>query len=342
MAQDTVDPIDGTISIVTPENITFHYHVAGPFQRAMAYLIDIGIRTLILIIMIIIAVMVVLQIGEIGVGVFLVTQFLLSWFYGAIFETYMNGQTPGKRLLGLRAVTVDGKPINAMQAVMRNLMRTADTYPLVAPAAFGITWGDSAIMHTSLLPTFIIGLAVMSLNKRYQRIGDLIAGTMVILDHKKQTQGLHDVRQPAVLYVASLLPLNYRPDQSMSQALAHFIDQRNRLSQERRDEIAGRLSKPLCRQFKLDSNINPDLLLQALYYRAFISDGQEEVAQAAPMATIAGYQAVSYPPQVPQPVFGQPPVLMPPAAVPPAIQPATPAVHPNRPPPSRPPKRGEF
>jgi len=62
--------------------------------------------------------------GGVGLSVILVAWFGLSWFYGGFFETVWNGQTPGKRLLGLRVLTVEGQPINALQAVLRN----ADVY----------------------------------------------------------------------------------------------------------------------------------------------------------------------------------------------------------------------
>ena len=325
--RDAIDPIDGTISIVTPENITFDYHVAGPFQRALAFLIDIGIRTIILIGLYILSLIIDYQLGGIGHAMFQVVQLIVIWMYGILFEIYMNGQTPGKRILGLRSVTVDGKPMNAMQAVLRNMLRMADTFPLVAPAAFGVNWGNSPVFQLSFIPTFMVGLLVMSMNKRFQRLGDLVAGTMVIVDQKQSTQGLHDVRHPNVLYIASLLPANFKPDQSMSQALAHFIDQRNRLAQQRRDEIAKHLAEPLCKQLKLDPNINPDLLLQALYYRAFVSDAQNEVPLTVPLVASVptspiGYAQSPYPQNVTQPQVLQNP--------------------PRQAPPSRPPTRGNI
>ena len=328
--RDAIDPIDGTISTVTPENITFDYHVAGPFQRAFAFLIDIGIRTAILFGLYILTLIIDTQLGGIGHAIFQVTQLIVIWMYGILFEIYMNGQTPGKRMLGLRSVTVDGKPMNAMQAVLRNMLRMADTFPLVAPAAFGINWGNSPVFQLSFIPTFMVGLLVMSLNKRFQRLGDLVAGTMVIVDQKQPTQGLHDVRHPSVLHIASLLPANFKPDQGMSQALAHFIDQRNRLAQQRRDEIANHLAEPLCKQLNLDPNINPDLLLQALYYRAFVSDAQDEMPLTSPMATIVpinpGYVQPPYPQYVAQPI----------------PQPLPPQIPPRQTPPSRPPTRGNI
>src|SRR6185503_6367494 len=90
-----------------------------------------------------------------GMAIFamLVTFFVVFWFYGGVCETLLNGQTPGKWLLGLRVLTYDGQPINGLQAIMRNLLRAADL----------------------LLP--LIGLIVMMLNSRFQRLGDLVAGT---------------------------------------------------------------------------------------------------------------------------------------------------------------------
>ncbi len=321
-----IDPIDGTISIVTPENITFRYSVAGPFQRATAFLLDFLIRIGIIIVLLIATVMLESVVGEVSIGFFLLSNFILNWFYGAVFETYMNGQTPGKRIMGIRAVTVDGKPINAMQAVMRNLIRTADTYPLVSPAMFGIEFSDSPVFQAAIIPTFVMGLIVMSMNRRYQRIGDLVAGTMVIIDQRKATYGLIDVRSPAILQLAALVPATFRADQGMSQALAHFVDQRPRLSDARRREIAAHLTEPLSKELGLSPQLDPDLLLQALYYRAFVSDAQEELAQLTPTATVQ-YQTS---PQAHVSGFGQPPVQLQ------SYQPAPQAVAPSSRPPGRP------
>ena len=143
----------------------------------------------------------------------------------------------------------------------------------------------------------------MSMNKRYQRIGDLVAGTMVIVDQRKATFGLIDVRTPAVLQIAAMVPATFRADQEMSQALAHFVDQRPRLSDGRRREIAAHLTEPLSRELGLPPNLDPDLLLQALYYRAFVSDAQEELMQLTPTATVDYHTASQQaPPYIQAPV----------------------------------------
>ena len=127
---NSAEQLDTTIEIVTPENIAFDYRVAGPFRRFPAYLIDLGIRFGIVALMWIgLSVMAGIGGGPLAVAIGLIAMFLLEWFYGGLFETYMNGQTPGKRVMGIRVLTVDGQPINGLQAVLRNILRTVDLYP---------------------------------------------------------------------------------------------------------------------------------------------------------------------------------------------------------------------
>src|SRR4051812_45863434 len=95
--------LDMRIQIVTPENISFEYQIAGPFRRLPAYLIDFAIRFVVVVVagLVLVIGLGFMRAGGIGVGLSLVLWFLLSWFYGGLFETLWNGQTPGKRLLGL-------------------------------------------------------------------------------------------------------------------------------------------------------------------------------------------------------------------------------------------------
>ena len=118
--------IDTSIRIVTPENISFQYQLAGPFRRLPAFLIDFSIRLAVVVAIGIIAQIFTLVSPGVAFSLFSVLLFLLEWFYGGLFETFMNGQTPGKLLMGLRVLQVDGQPINGMQAVMRNVLRSAD------------------------------------------------------------------------------------------------------------------------------------------------------------------------------------------------------------------------
>ena len=171
--------IDSRIEVVTPENIAFQYRVAGPFRRMPAYLIDILIR----IAAILVARWAILLLGiaggsgllGFGFGAMLVIWFVLEWFYGGLFETFWNGQTPGKWAVGVRVVATDGQPINALQAVMRNVLRAADALPVLTLPLFG----GAGMMELFL---YQVGLWVPAFNDRYQRLGDLACGTMVVID----------------------------------------------------------------------------------------------------------------------------------------------------------------
>ena len=94
--------IDTTIEIVTPENIAFSYRLAGPFHRLPAYLIDLFLRLAILFVMAVLTSFFSLVSGGLAFAIWLITFFVLSWFYGGLFEAFWNGQTPGKWTLGIR------------------------------------------------------------------------------------------------------------------------------------------------------------------------------------------------------------------------------------------------
>ena len=117
--------IDTAAEIVTPENIAFRYWLAGPAQRAPAYAIDLLVQAAVLFSVFWITGMATAATGLTGsfLGLSLFVVFLVHWFYGGVLEAAWNGQTPGKRAMGLRVVTIDGQPIRAWQAMLRNILR---------------------------------------------------------------------------------------------------------------------------------------------------------------------------------------------------------------------------
>src|SRR5204863_3794276 len=137
----------------------------------------------------------------------------LEWFYGGAFEAFWNGQTPGKRALGLRVVRTDGQPINALQAVMRNVLRAVDAMPLLPVGIF-------------LVPTYQLGLFVSLLSDRYQRLGDLACGTMVVVEERQRLRGVTRLEEPAVKALAAQLPANFIAGRSLARALAKYVERR--------------------------------------------------------------------------------------------------------------------
>jgi len=255
--------IDTTIEIVTPENIAFRYRVAGPFQRLPAYLIDLGIRIVVAMTGMFALTIAFGMLGwpGIGAGLGFILWFVLAWFYGGLFEAFWNGQTPGKRMMQIRVVTVDGRPINALQAVMRNLLRAVDSQPSLVLLGHPI-W---------LLGTYLVGLVAATTNNRFQRLGDLVCGTMVVREERGvRMPALPRTDLPQVRRLEALIPPGFQPSRSLSRALAAYVQRRLQFSLARRQEIARHLGEPLRRRFGLPADTNLDLLLCALYERTFV------------------------------------------------------------------------
>jgi uncharacterized RDD family membrane protein YckC len=84
--------------------------------------------------------------------------FCINWGYYAIFESLWKGQTPGKRWAGIRVIKDSGRPINAFEAIARNVVRVVDLFP----GFYGV------------------GVVTMLLNAKSRRLGDFVAGTIVV------------------------------------------------------------------------------------------------------------------------------------------------------------------
>lgn len=147
-------PIDGRMDRLTPEGITLSLLPVGPGTRLWAYLIDLCV-----VLGLIFLLAMVLASNDAGSGVWLVGIFLLWWGYPVVWEAF-GGRTPGKRLLKIRVVRLDGQPIGWKEAFLRGLLLTADFLPFL----------------------FATGLLSMLFVPGFRRLGDLAAGTLVIQD----------------------------------------------------------------------------------------------------------------------------------------------------------------
>jgi uncharacterized RDD family membrane protein YckC len=269
--------LDTRVLIVTPENIAFEYRLAGPFQRLPAYLIDLVLRTLVLGVLAFALVVVGWGTGLIGLGMagWLVLWFVSDWLYGGLFEAFWNGQTPGKRLFRLRVLTVEGQPINAMQAVLRNVLRAVDAQP-VLPLSTEFATG----FH-------LLGLVAAAASGRLQRLGDLAAGTMVVVEQPQRLPDLVRLEIPAVVGLAARLPSNVVVSRSLARALAAYVQRRPQIRLERLSEIAQHVGEPLRVRMGLPRGISHDLLLCALYYRTFVGTPTEAATGGSPFAARA-------------------------------------------------------
>ena len=161
------------LKIDTPEQIALELPLAGIGSRFLAMTIDTLIQ-LAAYLIIGLLFFLILPAGfsmfsflpqTLGPAIAIFLIFAVYWGYFAIFESFWSGQTPGKRVAGIRVIKESGRPINAFEAIGRNFMRAVDMQP-------GILYG--------------FGLLCMMLNKQSRRVGDFVAGTVVV--HEKPTE----------------------------------------------------------------------------------------------------------------------------------------------------------
>jgi uncharacterized RDD family membrane protein YckC len=210
------EKLDTLQSVELAEGVEIRLRMAGPMPRAGAYLIDFAIRTGVMFVGgIVLSVAGVAIGGTVARGLMLLAWFLMDWLYPVFFEAGKRGATPGKRAVGLRVVQATGSPITLGQAVIRNFLRFIDSMPLFT-YAFGMT---------SCLAT-----------KRFQRLGDLAAGTVVIYD---RIQSMPITAAPPPIAPVPL-PVGLTADET--RALALFRERAGLWSEGRRVEIADQAS----------------------------------------------------------------------------------------------------
>ena len=291
--------VDNQLLVATPENIAFQYQVAGPFRRVVAFVLDIIISQVAywvfaLGVLMLFTFLLLPLAGGPGVnwatsllgilsGMVLIGAFVVFWFYGAVTEAYFNGQTFGKMLTNLRVLCTDGNAINGTQATLRNFFRLLDAWPAI-PLGFLVGVQE---LDAIFIPTFMLGLVMMTVSPKYQRMGDLVAGTIVVNEEKKWTHGLAKFEDPRVAQLADLLPADFEVSSSLAYSLADFVDRRQFLSQPRVAEIAAHLGPLLIRRFGLPHDTNYDLLLCALYYKTFVADQLDTAALTAEVVPVA-------------------------------------------------------
>jgi uncharacterized RDD family membrane protein YckC len=248
-AARTDEPLDTTVRLVTPERVRFQYPLAGPFRRSLSYLIDLLVMAGLSLVGLWVSMLLALGSSS-GLGIYFTFLFALMWGYGAFWEGIFNGQTPGKKALGIRVVSAQGVPIAGTQAVLRNVLWAFD----------GILFG------------YIPAVACMMLTRRFQRLGDLAAGTMVMVEESHWRGRIARVDEPAVQNVLPWLPIGVDAGPEMARALADYVKHRNRFSRDRREEMAAHLAAPLRKIHGLPGDASADAIVCAMYHRVFLGD----------------------------------------------------------------------
>ncbi len=275
------EQLDSRLSIVTPENIAFEYQIAGPFARAPAYLVDFTICVVSVVGCTLLAVMALGAVGlwEMGFSVGLVLWFFVQWFYGGFFEATWNGQTPGKRMFGLRVLGGDGRPVTASQATLRNFVKLLDMAPFVP-----------LVPNLIELPTLLFGLGAMALTPRYQRLGDLVSNTIVVVEDRSRLGSAVELEDRRVYDLAEAISASFVASPQLAKSLAHYASRRRYFGPARRAEIARHLGEPLTQRFQLGPDTDHDLLLCALYVRTFhdSKEGSDQLSAVSGQPALVG------------------------------------------------------
>lgn len=259
-------------AIDTPEQVALYFPLAGLGSRFLAAALDIAIQTAVTLLLILVAAIVFSAIGTSKldnmsntaakwfVALLILGYFTLIWGYYALFEAFRNGQTPGKRVLKIRVIKDSGRQITLFEALARNLLRVIDSLP----------------------GAYLTGVISILVTKQNKRLGDLVAGTIVVHERTDEfggylsapvsrsfTSNLFEVpaTPPPVL---SAIPadciarLTYNDLHLIDSFLARAIS----LPMEARAQLGSRLLDMLC--MKMDvavpTDVPPERTLEALAY----------------------------------------------------------------------------
>ena len=228
--------LDATVDVETPEQVVVSYTLAGIGTRGGAALIDaLVILVLTGTLWYAVARLPLLIPGEAPGGfrgwqnaVLIIGQFLILWGYFVAFEALWDGQTPGKRLLGLRVVRNGGGGVDLGASAARNLLRFVDFLP------FG----------------YFVGMISVVANERNQRLGDLVAGTIVVRERLLRDQ------RPRAVAAAPLddgPPLVAALSDEQFALLDRFVSREVTLDNDSRARIAGALVARLGVEVRTDA-----------------------------------------------------------------------------------------
>lgn len=198
--------LDTRYRVEIPGGINLEAQVVGPIPRFFAFAIDLAIRGLFIFVLSILSI----PFGSFGLGggFFLIFLFIIEWLYPVLFEVFMRGQTPGKKVFRISVVNDDLSPVTLGTSMVRNLLRTVDFLPLF----------------------YLVGLISMLSNRRFQRLGDMAAGTLVI-------SVAESTKPPTMKDIAPLAPATslLRSEQS---SIIDFMQRSQQLSEPRQQELA--------------------------------------------------------------------------------------------------------
>ncbi len=243
------------VSVETPEQIDINFQQAGIGSRFYAALIDTVLLTLISLVGYYVNRQFISELGDV-VGNWLgalggIIVFAIFWGYYMVFEVTTNGQSLGKRALGLRVIKDGGYPIGFADSAIRNLVRVVDFLPFL----------------------YTVGLLCMLLNRNWRRLGDLAAGTLVIktarTNLKLTSEGSQADSQSIsipprdLIYTAWIQPAFVT--ETEMRVIREYLTRRATLSGYRRSELARTIASPIVEKMDGTGSIDYNRFLEEVY-----------------------------------------------------------------------------
>jgi uncharacterized membrane protein SpoIIM required for sporulation/uncharacterized RDD family membrane protein YckC len=163
------------VAIETPEHVVLELELAGFGSRLAAAVLDTALQVALLVLLLSLVALgggsaAPTVFGESGAGwvgaAITAVWFAVLWGYFTLFEGLWGGRTPGKHRMGIRVVMDTGHPVGFRAAAVRNLLRIADAQPF---------------------NTYLVGLPFLFFERHHRRLGDLVAGTIVVYDRPTES-----------------------------------------------------------------------------------------------------------------------------------------------------------
>jgi uncharacterized RDD family membrane protein YckC len=249
-------------SIDTPELVALEFPLAGIGSRFIAILIDYGLQFAAFIVLVLSMMLFLPSMQKFestsakwAIALLILIPFLLHWGYFTLFEGLWHGQTPGKRVAKIRVIQQSGRAITIFESLSRNFVRAIDFLP-----AF-----------------YVVGSISIFVTHRNQRLGDLVAGTLVVHEGQTHDHAVANTRmftqvapQAAAVPRVTSIPADAlgRLGEADLQAIETFLERRLDMTLEVRQSLATRLVASTAARMNLPSptTMHPETFLEEVAY----------------------------------------------------------------------------
>jgi uncharacterized RDD family membrane protein YckC len=248
--------LDDELIIETPERVELHYVLANIGNRFLAAAIDHLLQVLAMVAIVVAAGAftswrLFASMGVWTAAITVLAVFAVYWGYFVAFETLWSGQTPGKRMMRLRVVREDGRPVRFFEVFVRNLLRVAiDVQPF---------------------PSYATGVLSIIFSARSKRVGDFVAGTVVVKERATEAPSLDDIIKISEIEqkrVDRTGPAPFAVDtrrlsEQELRAVKTFLKRRFELQEPNRAALAARIAQPISAKLGVTTvGVSPEALLE--------------------------------------------------------------------------------